>query len=1080
MADERRLAAMLFADIVGSTSLADGMDPEDTRVLMGRYFEHAVAVVEAAEGRLEKFIGDAVVAVFGIPRAQGDEAERALRAALELRSAVQRDALLGRYLRMRVGVNLGEVMATSDSRSEVFIASGDAMNVAARLQESAEPDEILVSDRVFLATEDAFEFTAPRMVRLKGKDGPVRVHPVVAPRERRRAERPPMVGRRHDLLQLRLAADRVAEEGRSRLVTVLGVGGIGKTRLVEEFIAGLPLELGFEVVDASAHGQGGSDRLRSLLDGLVGSGLSTARVQHVFEADGYGAEESARRARDLMAALGSGGRLGEDGGTVLTALRLFIGITTRDRAVIIVLDEAHRAGDFLLDLMEQLAVSRGRSRLLVLVVARPELLDRRPRWGAGRDNHTSLTLQPLATAQIRTVVGSYLHQQPEELLELISQRSGGNPYYALEFVRSVSRLTGSGAGSTLGTALPDTVHAAVLARLDFLSPDAREVLRLVSVCGSVLPIRLYPDLLPDRTDHQIAIAVEELLAQDVLHLNSGRRPVIRQSFVRDVAEGTLTRAARIAVHAGAAGLLSGLAEDTDSHSILVGEHCLAALRLSLRSSVPAALPFQPAEAASLLARAGAASSRAGLSTEAQAFIEGALTLAGTDRRVELLELLATVAGVSAKAVASLEQAIEEAGEPDRLAPTGPETAVRLRRRLLLLWLRCGLMARLRVSRDSVLTRYTEAHRLAGLGISPDERMHLAAVDLFLVLDNRAVSVEDGAFVARTDPDALLAEGRAIADHFEGAGDIRTTSEVLDGCQFVAATMNRPDRVLEFCEQRTLLPDLPSRERADALAMLAAAHAGLGDPLAGLRAVEDEAVNRRYGTYSMHLAQPLAYGLSIAYAFGEWDTAERLSDYLVHAFEESSASPENRVFCLDGFFALIRIAMARGERDAANRFADLLSESTKDVQSLWSTTRALLAMELQDGPGDHDLDAATLGSHAFAVVSFHNERGLPSPSALIQAAATHSSARHSQVVEVATALRRHDHRALAECINTLENHGRRVAAARLRIVLADRTTDPAPLSAARHTLEKLRDARFLHRLAETEARIHGRQTSPRAT
>lgn len=1071
--------AVLFADVVGSTALSEGMDPEDTRVLMRRYFDHATAVVETSAGRLEKFIGDAVVAVFGLPRARGDEAERALKASLELNRAVRADPVLAPLLKLRIGVNLGEVMASVESEADnQFLASGSVMNAAARLQQAAEPEEILVGDRVFSATEDAFEFGPARTIRMKGMPGTFRVYPVRAPRSRRRSERPPMVGRRQDLLQLRLTAERVAEEERARLVTVLGVGGIGKTRLVEEFAAELPPELEFTIVtvDASRYNETGSDQLRALLEGLAGVRITSAYVEQLLRGWELSAEQATAQARGVMAALGDGGQIGEDSAAMLGALRLFADIILQSRPVVVVLEEAHRTSDLMLSLIEQIATTRGASRVLVIAVARPELLSRWPNWGGGHENHISLTLQPLTQAQTKALVAHYLPQSAD-IADAISRRADGNPLFALEFVRSITQRESNADGQVEAFRLPDNVHAAVLARLDTLSDEARDVLRIIAGGGTPLPRHTYVQLLRHWGDSEIDRGIEELLTQNIARIEGAGRLTIRQSFVREVAYGTMSRAAAIALHCSIADVLSRLTsvDGNDSLASVVGSHLLTALDLNQRAAIPVPLPIETGLIVQLLVDAGTASSRAGLTLEAQKFVEGALSLAAAERRVELLELLGTVAGVSATSVGALESALRELDASDVVTAgmsdiDHAETAVRLHRKLLILWLRCGLMARLRVSRDTILVHYLAAHRKAGLGISGEEHMRLKLVDLFLVFDRQPVEVVDGAFRPRADPTALVEAGRAVAEHFVAASNTAAASEALDGCQFIAFTAEMADLALDICLQRAMLDELPPSERADAIAMLARAHMALGDPVAGIEAIEQEIVARRYGGQVGHLALALAYGLSIAYTSGEWDTAEKLGVQLVRAAQELAASPQDKVFCVDGFLSLVRIALAREDRGAANRFSQLLLDCLHDAPALLPIGKAMLVLELRDAPGNQEIDVNVFGAQSFGVVAFNNERGVVSPPELLAAAATNGSGLGSGVLEVARALHEGDNAALAGCVGELDRNLHRVTAARLRIVLAERTGDLSYLTEAQPVLVALHDRRFLRRLEKIRGGI----------
>jgi class 3 adenylate cyclase len=250
MPEERKLVTILFADVTGSTALGESLDPEDVRALMARYYAHARRVIADHGGTLEKFIGDAVMAIFGLPQAHGNDAERALAAALALRAAVADDPLLADRLLLRSGVNTGEVVATRDPSADDFLVTGDAVNVAARLQQAANPGEILAGERTQAAGGVAFSFGEARSIEVKGKSRPLAVFPLVGPRPARALSRPPLVGRRRELAQLGLLRDAALEERHPQLVSIVAPAGTGKTRLLEEFLAGRDPAEGWQVATA--------------------------------------------------------------------------------------------------------------------------------------------------------------------------------------------------------------------------------------------------------------------------------------------------------------------------------------------------------------------------------------------------------------------------------------------------------------------------------------------------------------------------------------------------------------------------------------------------------------------------------------------------------------------------------------------------------------------------------------------------------------------------------------------------------------------------------------------------------------
>jgi class 3 adenylate cyclase len=285
IAEERRLVTLLFSDATESTALDETLDPEDVQALMGRYYAHARHAIESHGGTLEQFIGNTVMAIFGLPHAHSDDAERALAAALALREAVATDKLLVGRLLLRMGSNTGVVVATNDPSGDDFMVNGDALNVAARLQHAASFGEILVSERTADATQAGFLFDDARLVEVKGKRRPVRGFPLRQVRVLRQVERPALVGRQPDLHQLKLLWARTVEERRPHLASIVAPAGTGKTRLLEEFLALLDQTQGFQVAVARCPPYGQTLTywpLRGLLTGLFGEEIGKPQVVDAF------------------------------------------------------------------------------------------------------------------------------------------------------------------------------------------------------------------------------------------------------------------------------------------------------------------------------------------------------------------------------------------------------------------------------------------------------------------------------------------------------------------------------------------------------------------------------------------------------------------------------------------------------------------------------------------------------------------------------------------------------------------------------------------------------------------------------
>src|SRR6266699_2041663 len=553
MPEERKLVTILFADVTGSTELGESLDPEDVRALMGRYYAHAQRVIQEHGGALEKFIGDAVMAVFGLPRAHGNDAERALAAALALREAIATDPLLGGRLLLRMGVNTGEVVATSDQASGDFLVTGDAVNVAARLQQAAAPGEMVVGERTATAAQAAFLFGEVRLIEVKGKREPLRVFPIVEMRTARLIGRPPLIGRRQDLLQLHLLRMRTLEERRPQLVSIVAPAGTGKTRLLEEFLAQLDAADGFQVATARCLPYGQTLTywpLRGLLTDLLGGEIGKPLVADAFVRGGQAAEDPTRLADLGLATLGIEREGAIDRESIFAAWRLLVEILVHQTPRIVVFEDLHWASESLLDLVEHLMHLRTQASLLILVLSRPELLDRRPMWGGGRRNFTSLALEPLSDAQTRELVERLTNdgELQETIRERIVQRSGGNPFFAIELVRGLTERGLAAGNVTTSEVLPDTVYEATLARLDLLPARERAMLQVASVAGRDFRAATLHAVLDTLEPTELESMLDGLLAQDLIVPGESGTFRFRHILIRDVAYGTLSRAERVRLH----------------------------------------------------------------------------------------------------------------------------------------------------------------------------------------------------------------------------------------------------------------------------------------------------------------------------------------------------------------------------------------------------------------------------------------------------------------------------------------------------------------------------------------------------
>ena len=501
---ERKFATALFADLVGSTTLAEREDPEVVQSIVGRTFDRLSEEIARYEGLLEKFMGDAVLAVFGVPRAHEDDAERAVRAALEMGAVLSElnrgFAAEGKpTLEMRIGIEAGEVLVDLERASgpRDRMLTGDAVNTAARLQTSAEPGRVVVGPAVYASTKDVIDFRELEPLALKGKAEPVPAWEALRIKARTRGERPHLglesrlVGRDEELAVMKQTLRRVESEGRPALVTVIGPAGVGKSRLVSElerFAEGLPQIVYWRRGRCLAYGNTSYSALADAIKAQceifeddtaeVAAKKADAAVRELF-----GDEEVAPQIRALVGAGDTRGMSRED---LFEAWRRFLERMAARYPVVLVLDDLHWADEGLLDFVDHVA-DWAQGPILIVATARPELFEMRPTWGGGKRNAASIYLDPLSEAEGEAMLEDLVPGPLEtELKRTIVERSEGNPLYVEEIVRKliddgVLRATDASrwevARPVGDIELPRSIHGLIAARLDGLPEDEKAVLQ---------------------------------------------------------------------------------------------------------------------------------------------------------------------------------------------------------------------------------------------------------------------------------------------------------------------------------------------------------------------------------------------------------------------------------------------------------------------------------------------------------------------------------------------------------------------------------------------------------------------------
>lgn len=1059
MPEERKLVTILFADVTGSTALGESLDPEDVRALMGRYYAHAREVVAAHGGTVEKFIGDAVMAVFGLTQAHGDDAERALAAAIALRETVANDEVLGQSFQLRIGVNTGEVVATSDPSSGDFLITGDAVNVAARLQQHTSPGEITAGERTANAAQTAFAFDEARLVEVKGKKLPLRVYPLKGVLSARKVFRPPFVGRKSDLMQLELLKERVIEEEIPQLVSIVAPAGTGKTRLLEEFLKRIDPDEGFEVamVRCLPYGQTLTYwPLRGLLEGLLeGDEVTKERIQAIYTASGYKIEDAARLSDLVLATLGIEGDSAGAGDreSIFMAWRLLIEAFAQQAPRILVFEDLHWASDSMLDLVEHIISVRTHARLLLIVLSRPELLDRRPAWGGGRQNFTALALQPLSSKLTQDLIKQLTANFPEAVREKIVERSGGNPFFALELVRGLNERGVSGESAALDV-LPDTVYAAVLARLDLLSKYERTILQVASVASRSIRPEMLRAVLDNFSEQQIDAALSGLMERDMLMPTESGMLAFRHILIRDVAYGTLSRAERIRLHSRIASWLETVAgEQLDQHAQIIAYHYREAVMLGRQAAVPKPMPVETVKAVQYLERAGDLASHAGAFAEAESYLKDAATLAPQSEQLRLNEKLGDDLIWGDAVVQGYKAALERwraEGEQSALA------GARLLRKLLVTYNRSSN----RPERDEMDGLWEQARELAEkAGDEAELWRYRVAVKGWLLQKSFVQSSID-----ETEAQDALAVCQEAAAYFERVEDWPFLDDTLDLWASYMGTIGAHNGALAICRRRLATPGITTKERGDAISTMAGTYFLLGD-------YEQCIATAREALASLHPGEPIEYfamAVSLAmwavYVSGRWDEAPPLLDAVSQIWERLQLRPGAGIVIFDGFLASLLLAKAREDRPA-------LDIATSAIERMFpgdADAKEFVSIMREGDIGKIDLEKSGSGIPGL-LISMYSESGLQAPQKFMQGAVFQNDMT-TRCVRIARALRDNDNTRLAQAIDDAEAHHLVVHAARMRVVLAQRTGDRAHLERARTVLERLQDRYYLRKLEEVEAAL----------
>jgi class 3 adenylate cyclase/tetratricopeptide (TPR) repeat protein len=921
MSRERKVVTVLFADLVGFTSRAESLDPEDVEAILRPYHDRLRSELERHGGTVEKFIGDAVMALFGAPAAHEDDPERAVRAALAIRDWAREEG----ELEVRIGITTGEALVSLNARPEAGegMAAGDVVNTAARLQSAAPVNGVLADEATWRATRDEIRYREAEPVAAKGKAEPVPVWEAEEARSRYGVDTvqagAPLVGRRRELDFLTGALARVREERAPQLVTLVGVPGIGKSRLVYELS---------EFVEADSelvHWRQG----RSL---PYGEGVTYWALAEMAKAEAGiletdSAEDAERKLAEAVAALEL-----EDAELLLASLRPLVGLAAEgeggdrserfaawrrflealaeQRPTVLVFEDLHWADDDLLDFVDHLVDWATGVPLLIVCTARPELLERRPGWGGGKPNALTLSISPLSDEDTARLLGGLLERAvlPADLQASLLTRAGGNPLYAEQFARLLAETDDA------DLRLPENVQGIIAARLDGLPPDEKQLLQDGAVLGKVFWLGAVCAV--GSRERQEAEERLHALERKEFVRRERRSSVaeedeyaFRHLLVRDVAYGQIPRGSRAELHERAAGWLEALGRPED-HAEMLAHHYLEALEL-LRAAGQEAPPGLVDQARVAARDAGDRALALGAYAAAGRFYESALDHWPRDDR-ERPELLLAYARSRVDDVTLDDSVLEDA--TDGLLQAGnAEGAAEAQARLGGVWLNRG-------DTDRALQHLERGRELlAERGASPEKAYVLQELARVLMMAGDLEGAIEVASESLRLAEALGLEPVRSRD-LNTIGVSRTVMGDRGGLQDLERAMAIGGAV-------------NSHEEVSALANLTYMTAVLGDLRRAAEMHEETRRLARQRGLTAFVRWQQGEHVAYCYYLGQWEEALAVADEFLREAEASSTHYQAAGSrCIRAM-----VWLARGDVEAAvaeARRGVELARNVKDAQLLY--------------------------------------------------------------------------------------------------------------------------------------------------
>lgn len=906
----RKTVTVVFCDVVGSTALGERLDPESMRRAIGRYFDEARVAIERHGGTVEKFIGDAVMSVFGIPRLHEDDALRAVRAAADLRDAVatlgdELERELGVRIEVRIGVATGEVVAGDHTSGQAFV-TGDVVNVAARLEQTAGAGEIVIGERTYELVREAVRAEPMPRLDLKGKSAAVnawRLHEVPSAPVVPRSVESPFVGRDRELTALAGALQRAVESRSCELCTIVGPPGIGKSRIADEFTRAVAGDHRVVIGRCLPYGDGITYwPLIEIVQALGGVGQATEQL---------GEDESATLVAERVAgAIGTAEPSGAAEETFWAFRKLFEALA-RERPLILVVDELQWAEPTLLDLLEYLVTFGTESPILLLCLTRPELFDERPSWAAPRRATTVVTLEPLASAESSTIVETIAATRgvAEADVARIVATAEGNPLFLEQLL---AYRVGDGNGEF---GIPPTIQALLAARIDRLESEDRAVLVRAAIEGKTFHRGAVAVLLPERARPMlgarlISLARQELIRPDRSQFTGDDGFRFGHSLIHDATYEAASKELRADAHERYADWLEQRAgEHVLQYEEILGYHLEQAHRF--RGELGRADTALARRAAD---RLGAAGRRA----LARGDVPAALNLLGRsialveDARAEVLYALG-IARKEAGEFEAAERALSDAIE--RAAAAGDHRLA------------------MRVSLDRLGVRDRTG------GATPEE-IRAEAEDAIAVLE----PLEDDTGLAKAwfrlaeISDSHAGQGEAAERalvHARRAGLAREEEDALFMHLSAALYGERPvAEVTELCERLVREARGPLAE-VGALEIFAALKVRSGEVTKGreLYVIADR-LYRELGMKHREAINWQCWGRS-ALAAGDFDTAEAAFRKSIEEFEEMG----DRFFVNAVLAQLAHALCAQGRHDDAASVLDRFEDPTGGRAILAASARA---------------------------------------------------------------------------------------------------------------------------------------------